>query len=293
MNTSESIQTKLLREVKDIPPMPDVVVKVMQITRDPNASAKQLTDQISMDQGLTSNILRLCNSAYYGLPRVVSSLTQAIMYLGFHTVRSLVLTLSLEHLFNTEENIYGFKEGGMWHHSVASAIGCELLCKRIRPDLHDTAFTAGLLHSVGQVLIGIKIKDSADSIIELMINEGLTQIEAEQQVLGISHDELGGMLADQWSFPQDLTYSIRYHRFPEKAPGEGILPSIVNIAVSIVLDLGYGVELEQVKYPPSKIALKKLKINKDSFETIRNQIKENVDEHAKTFFIEEENEEEN
>lgn len=279
----EQIQNKLIREVKEIPPLPDVVVKVMQLTRDPNVSAKQLTDTISMDQGLTTNILRLCNSAYYGIPRVISSLTQAIMYLGFHTVRNLVLTLSLDNLFNTDDSIYGFEQGGLWYHSVSSAMISELVCKRIKPEVHDTAFTAGLLHSMGQLIIGIKIKDSSETIIELMQENGINQIEAEREVCGISHPELGAMLAEQWNFPDDLVYTIRYYREPDVCPHKSILPSVVHVAVSMSLDLEFGLEIEAMKYEPQQYAIDQLNIDQESIEIIKNLAKETVEENAPIF----------
>ena len=163
---------KMIDEIRDVPPLPDVVVEVMRITRDENTTSKQLTDVISKDQGLTGNVLRLCNSAYYGIPRTVSSLSQAVMYLGFHTVRSLVLTCSIRSFYNPKSKIYGYEKGGIWVHALSCARVCDMICERIRPDIRDTAYTAGLLHDIGQLIIGNQIEDTADSIIELMVKDG-------------------------------------------------------------------------------------------------------------------------
>ena len=112
MNTTNL--SSLLKNVKEIPALPDIAVNVMRMTRDPDVTAVGLTGVISHDPGLTGNILRLCNSAYYGLPRVISSLTQAILYLGFHTVRNLVLTCAISDLLGGDRSIYGHGSGGLW-----------------------------------------------------------------------------------------------------------------------------------------------------------------------------------
>lgn len=283
MDSEKQLPAKILKEIKEIPTIPDVVVKVMQLTRDPEASAKQLTMAISNDPGLTGNLLRLCNSAYYGIPRVVSSLNQAVMYLGFHTVRNLVLTCSVSRFFNPEKQIYGYVKGGLWHHSVASAIACEQLCKKIRSGLQDTAYTAGLLHDIGQLIMGTAIKDTADTIIDLMKNGGMSELDAEQEAVGFSHAELGAELADQWNFPDELIHAIRYHHEPEQAPGESLLPAIVHVANSIVLDLGYGVELEEMKHPAKTEAMQAIGVTPEMRDELKGRIEELVNQNAPNF----------
>ncbi len=283
MDSTERIPEKLLQHVKEIPAIPDVVVKVMQLTRDPDVTAENLTRVISNDPGLTSNVLRLCNSSYYGLPRTVSSPTQAVMYLGFHAVRNLVLTCSMSRLFDPESVIYGYTQGGLWEHAVSCALTSEMICKRVRLDIHDAAFTAGLLQNIGKIIIGSAIKDTADTIIDLMTNEGLTELNAERQALGFSHEELGSLLADQWNFPEELVHSIRHHHNPEEAKSPTLLSSLVHIADSIVLGLNVGIELEELKYEPEKFALNHLDLSKESFEILREQSKELIEEHLPQF----------
>ncbi len=283
MTVYQNLPEKLIQEIKEIPPLPDIVVKVLKMTRNPDVSAPELTKVISQDQALTGNILRLCNSSYYGLPRVVSSLTQAVMYLGFYTVRNLVLTCSVAHLYSSDKKIYGYTEGGLWFHAVASAMGSEILCKRIRPDIHDTAFTAGLLHDIGQIIMGIRIKDTADTIVELMTQGGMSEVEAEKEAVGFSHDELGGMIADHWNFPEELVHAIRWHHFPEKAETKSLLTAIVHISNSIVLDLGYGLELEQMKHPISPYAQKAIGMKSEDLQALREEIQVTVEENCDLF----------
>ena len=282
---SQNIAQKIIQEINEIPPLPDVVVRVMRITRDPEASAQELTRVISQDQALTGNILRLCNSAYYGLPRVVSSLTQAVMYLGFHTVRSLVLTCSISNLFSPDKRIYGYGDSGLWKHAIATAMTSELICKKVRPDLSDTVFTAGLLHDMGQLILGIKIADTAETIIDLMVNAGMGELEAEREAVGITHVELGGLLADKWNFPDELVHAIRYHHDPDEAISKSILTSIVHLADSIALTIGFGIELDNIKYPPKEYALKSVDLTQKGFEKLVEDSQAMIEEHAEQLLL--------
>ncbi len=283
MKTQKNLPDKFFRVIKDIPAIPDIVVKVMQMTRDPKISAQQLTDMISNDPGLTGNILRLCNSAYYGIPRVVSSLHQAVMYLGFHTIRSLVLTCSFGRLFGSMQPIYGYTPQGIWYHSVACAITGELLCKHVKPELHDIAFTAGLLHDVGQIILGISIKDTSDTIIDLMVNGQMPELSAEQEAVGFTHQELGAHLADMWNFPDDLIHSMLYHHNPQDSKSQAEMTAIVHIADTLTLDLGFGIELEQMKYPMNPLALQLFKKDQEWLNGFREQARAVVEEKASHF----------
>lgn len=283
MDTEKKFPEKILRVIQEIPVIPDVVVKVMQLTRDPMVSAQQLTDMISNDPGLTGNILRLCNSAYYGIPRVVSSLNQAVMYLGFHTIRSLVLTCSINRFFNQTRPVYGYVKGGIWHHSVACAITSELICNQLRPDMHDSAFTAGLLHDIGQLILGISIKDTAETIIDLMVTDQVSELESEQEALGFTHEDLGAHLADAWNFPDDLIHSIHHHHNPTESKTQTEMTSIVHIADTLVLDLGYGIELEQMKYPANPDVLKIFNKDDEWLASIREQTSVLIGEKASQF----------
>lgn len=283
MSESQQIPEAILRCTEQIPPLPDVVVKVIQLTRDQESNAKELTNVITQDPALTGNILRLCNSAYYGLPRVVSSLSQAIMYLGFYAVRNLVLTCSMRNFYESDRVIYGYNEGGLWFHSVASAITAELICEKLRPDLRDAAFTAALLHDIGQLIIAMSIKDTCDTILDIMEENNIPEYDAERQVVGISHDELGGVVADRWNYPDELIHAIRYHHKPSAAKSPSFLTSVVHLSDSICLQLGYGVEAESMKYQAYDEVLDTLAINRDSIDIFSEQAKLRVEERAPIF----------
>ncbi|HNT36263.1 MAG TPA: HDOD domain-containing protein, partial [bacterium] len=198
--SSDELIKRILKEVGKMPPLPDVLTKVMQMTKDPDVSASQMNKVISMDQALTANILKLCNSAYYGLPRVISSVTQAVMYLGFQTVRNLVMTCTMQDVYAGQMQGYGYPEGGLWKHSVSVAIASQILCKKIRPGLNDTAFTAGLLHDLGKTILNKHVGGRFQEVAAVMQQKNAMMHEAEAEVFGFDHAIIGAKIADQWNF---------------------------------------------------------------------------------------------
>ena len=276
MTIDESQLASLLKNVKDIPALPDIAVRVMRMTRDPNVTANQLTKVISHDPGLTGNILRLCNSAYYGLPRVISSLPQAIMYLGFHTVRNLVLTCAISELLGGNRSVYGHGPGGLWTCSFACAVASQQLCRRVRVSLHDTAFTAGLLRDIGKVVIHKQIKDTESTLVDMMIQGGLSLLEAEHQTLGYTHPEIGAAIADHWNFPYELVDAILNHHRPSDASSVSLVTTIVHVADVMVIDQGYGVELPQLQYPLDEESVRISGITHKMIDVVTSELDEHI-----------------
>ena len=238
--STEDLIRKVLKQVGEMPPLPDVVTKVMQMTKDPDVSASQLNKVISMDQSLTANILKLCNSAYYGLPRIISSVTQAVMYLGFHTVRNLVMTCTMHQMYGGEMKGYGYEEGFFWRHSISVALGSQVICKKVRPGLNDTAFTAGLLHDLGKMILSRVLPEEIEKVVSQTKEEQQQLFRSEFAVFGFDHAYIGARIADQWNFPPELIQAIGYHHQPEKAKGRPLLAAIVNVGDLITLRLGLG-----------------------------------------------------
>lgn len=231
---------RVLQDIKEIPPLPEVATRVLQMTNDPDVSAAELNKVISRDEALTANVLKLCNSAYYGLPRVISSVQQAIMYLGFQTVRNMVLTSAMNQVYLLQDlSIYNFKRNGLSDHSVATAVAAQVLSKKLRPGLSDTAFTAGLLHDVGKIVLARYLREHKDL---LQHRSGVFEItrSVEHDLFGMDHSEVGAQIADNWNFPQELTLAIGFHHNPDEAKGRPLLAVITYLANNVCLRLGIG-----------------------------------------------------
>ncbi len=252
----EDILSEIYDKVEKIPPLSFVAIRVVKMLENPDIAASELIKVVSVDQALTANILKLCNSAYYGLPRTVSSVGQAIMYLGFNVVRNLALTISLKDAFDQTKEGFGYEHGGLWKHSICTAIGAEILSKRLSSGIADVAFTAGLLHDLGKLIVARFLTDRIPIIDQMVIEKSISYREAEREVLGCDHAEIGFKISDAWNFPSVLVQAMGFHHEPEKARGRPTLTVVTHIADIAALKLGLGVKSTALLEPLSEYAKK-------------------------------------
>ena len=203
---------KVIDSIAGLPPFPEVARRVLELSRDPNASHKDIAEVIKYDDAITANCLKLCNSSYYSLSVKVFSMTQAVTMLGLKNIIMIALasTKSLS-AFAKAQQKYCLTKGELWRHSVITAMISQLLLKKARADEDSILFTAALLHDFGKIVLDQYMEGETDNLIELTQKEGFSLIEAEKQVFGIDHSELGGLIAEEWNFPNMLINSIRNH----------------------------------------------------------------------------------
>ncbi len=271
-----SLIKRVLQDIREIPPLPEVATRVLQMTNDPDVSAAELNKVISRDEALTANVLKLCNSAYYGLPRVISSVQQAIMYLGFQTVRNMVLTSAMNQVYLLQDmSIYNYKRNGLSDHSSAVAIAAQVLSKKLRPGLTDTAFTAGLLHDVGKIVLAKYLREHTDFHPH---RAGSSQISRsiEHDLFGLDHAEVGAQIADNWNFPQELTLAIGYHHNPDEAKGRPLLAVITYLADNVCLRLGIGLASGGLLPPVSNYCSEATGFTEDRMEDLMKEVHEAV-----------------
>jgi putative nucleotidyltransferase with HDIG domain len=183
------------------------IQKVMALANDPDSSFTELSSVIRLDQAITANILRLCNSAYFGLCRPVDNVNEAIMHMGRKNVLRAVMAAGLSRYFRTAKG-YDVKGGELWEHAVAVALLSQICAARIsRPD-DPQLFTAGVLHDIGKMVMGEFVHEAWQKIQDLMERERYSFLEAEEEVLGINHAELGGEIALIWKFPDEILKAI-------------------------------------------------------------------------------------
>lgn len=236
MNNIEDI----VSQVHSLPPMPDTVLKLMSVINDPKSSMDDIVEAIKYDQAVTSEVLKLCNSAFFGLSRKITSLNDAMLTLGTVKVFQLVMSVHTNSMLSREQRGYGLQPGMLWKHSVAVALASSLFGQRIGLPNIDLVFTAGLLHDVGKVILNEYVADGFYEIIRRVTNEGMTFSEAEQEVLGCSHEEVGSMIAEQWKLPDAIVRCIRFHHTPGELVPHDTHVDIVYLANCVCLLLGIG-----------------------------------------------------
>lgn len=225
---------RILRRVRELPAIPELVDKIVDLLNSANSSAAQIANLISYDPGLTSKILKLVNSSAYGFQRQISSIQHAIMILGFGNIRGLVLSASLLSLFETQHsnrmNLTLF-----WRHSLTTALYSRLLAQELGCDYAEDAFSAGMLHDIGKMVLGVYFPEVYTHIIleakkQQVLPYGQAFSNVEESNLGLTHSELGYHVALKWKLPNTFCDVIRYHHSPEQAQYAPRLVAIVALA---------------------------------------------------------------
>ncbi len=236
MNLVQSI----LRKVAQLPPFPVVVQRALQLVADPNSSAQDVVDVIQFDQSITVDVLRLCNSAYFGLQRKVHSLREALVLIGFNQLFEIVLGRQSSHLFSRPFAGYDLQQGELWRHSVASALLSGIICKRLNRQASPVLFTAALLHDIGKVILSEFVKDYFDDIAKLVEERSISFSDAEKEILGIDHAELGGKITTEWKFPKVIVSSVRYHHTPFATSDQDEMVRLTHLCDVVAMLTGIG-----------------------------------------------------
>jgi len=241
------INKRILKSIQTLPPFPATIRKVMALAGDPDSSLTELVAVVRLDQAITANILRICNSAYFGLRRPVDNVSDAIMHMGKKNVLRAVITAGLSRYFRPQKG-YDVKGGDLWEHAVAVALMSQICAARIsRPD--DTRlFTAGVLHDIGKMVLGEFVHEAWHKIQELTEKQKYSFLEAEEEVIGVNHAELGGEIARIWKFPDEILKAIAYHHRPDLLADGDAVPWIVYLSNQVCHVMGIGVGTDAMAY---------------------------------------------
>lgn len=206
------VKKKLMDAVEKMPAFPKSVHQVLKLASDINCSQKELVEVIKKDPVFTLKILRLVNSAYFGLAREVTSINQASVYLGLNTLKNVALGLAAIGAI-PKSNVAGLDMGGFWLHSLAVATGSRILGSMLGVSREEAAdyFAAGLLHDIGKVVFALYLPDEINQAAEKAEEPGVSLYEAELEVIGASHADIGAMLAEKWNLPKDLHDAVALH----------------------------------------------------------------------------------
>jgi len=229
----------LIQQIGSLPTLPSVIVRVNEQVNNPKTSALDLARTILEDQSLTARLLRLVNSPFYGFPRRIATVTEAVTILGFHPVRNLLLTASIVDLLVTEETPE-FSPTHLWEHSVATAVGAGLLARYTRHEDREEVFVAGLLHDVGKLVLFHLVTKDYLKVLGVARTEDVAIRVAEQRILGFTHDQVGGLLAERWKLPVRLSEAVAYHHRPDLAQTAKREAAIVHAADIFTRALGLG-----------------------------------------------------
>jgi len=252
---SDTHLDRLLDEIVTLPSAPTVLIKVTQMVDNPSISLGEVGEAIAADPPISMKILRLVNSAYYGVRHTVGSIEHAISLLGLKVVKNLVLTATIFHTFSSvraEEGLL-FEREQFWLHCVSTGIIAKTLAQSLpegSPLDADELFAAGLLHDVGKIILQQHLHKKFEQALKKSATERTPLYECEVETLGVDHARVGGKLAEKWKLPGELVKAIQHHH---PAPDQDNFPqaaAIVNLAdfISYAKELGKGGPVGSVKF---------------------------------------------
>lgn len=245
MNTALTYD-EVVEGLGDLPSLPAVVMELLNSIDQEDVDIALLARKVSHDQALTAKTLRLANSSAYGFQVKVTTIQQAITYLGFETTRNLITAAAVTGCF-AEGKCAGFDHKAFWRHSIGSAACAKVLARHMRFN-QDYAFTAGLLHDIGRLVLVSGFPHHYEKVLAWRAQHDSTLLQAERAVLGIDHVEAGLALAEHWNFSDTMRLAIGGHHAPEQA-GAGFLATIIHVAdvIAHALDLA---QVEDELVPP-------------------------------------------
>jgi putative nucleotidyltransferase with HDIG domain len=259
----------MIMTASDLPTIPVVATKVMQLLESENASAEELAKVVASDPAVAARVLKISNSSFYGCQRQIQTLSHAIVVLGFTTLKSLVVAASVKQVYKP----YGLTEKMLWEHSFGAGLAARIIAKRTRAANEEEAFLGGLFHDIGKIIMNNMDSQQFQIAMQKCYNDQISFAEAERQVYSYTHSEVGGLVIKKWNFPDILMYAVlKHHSFDfaeDDDPYQVRLACVVGLANLFCHKTGVGTRepddsLELHGSAPAKL----LGIDQDKMETL-------------------------
>ncbi|MBI4230326.1 MAG: HDOD domain-containing protein [Planctomycetes bacterium] len=241
MNPDPERVRRLVGRVQGLPTLPAILQRLNSMIVDPHTTAKQVGQLISSDPAVTARILKVVNSAFYGFPSRITTVTHAIVILGFNTVKSIVLSSSIFDTFRGQSES-PYRREDFWKHSIGTGAACRVIGKAIGYTALEDFFIAGLLHDVGKIVLDQYLHDDFVRVLEVVEKKDCLFVEAEAEVLGVTHAEVAGWLFEQWKLSKGLVQAVACHHNPALSDEVQKITSVIHLGdiVCRALQIGSG-----------------------------------------------------
>ncbi|MHC4813056.1 MAG: HDOD domain-containing protein [Planctomycetota bacterium] len=235
---------KLVNKTLELPTLPEVLIKLNQIIAEPESTADDVAKVISTDPAVSTNILRIVNSAYYGLQVRVSSINLAVSIMGFSMTKKVALKAAVFSMFarRKQNKCKHFDPAAFWKHSIFTGVAAKVLgaeSTRFRDHHGEDLYICGLLHDIGKIILLENEEEKYTRLLAQAAQNSRPELDVETQVLGFNHADVGSVLAIKWFLPEDLTIAIRYHHAPAKDPFQKSLSSLIHLADRLAWNSSY------------------------------------------------------
>ena len=263
--------------LKSFPSMPGAAVKLLALVDDPEISVARIEKILRQDAGLTANLLKLANSAYFGIPSKIGSVRQAVLLLGLKRLIQMVIASCVSAIMDKPVPGYDLPPGELWRHSLAVTVAAEGLVKELKIEAAEEIFTAALLHDVGKLILGEFVADDFKKIDNVLSPEVAFET-AEDMVLGTNHADIGARILNQWSLPPGIVNAVRWHHDPDSADQGDLTLDIVHVANVLCLMIGIGVGRDGLQHQPSAAVIDRLGLAPGHLEKVASQTLQWVEE---------------
>jgi len=275
--SSKELKQKILGSVKNLPAMPQTVHKAQKIISNKDSNFKDLADILKIDTAIAAMVLKMANSTYYGLSGKISSIQHASVILGYKTLLELITMAGASKLLGDTLPGYGLGAIDLWRHSMGVAFGARIIANRKSPALANDAFSAGLIHDAGKLILDPYILERKEAFESFMKEAGKTFLDAEKQILGFDHGEIASEVCKSWQTPKILTSAIQYHHYPGLA-NNNELTNIVHTADIIALMTGLGTGIDGIYYEADGKVIDNLGLGYVDINHIMVEVAESVDQ---------------
>jgi HD-like signal output (HDOD) protein len=279
---------RIIENIRQLPALPAIVTKLISVVNSPDSSAEDAARLIERDPSLTSKVLRLANSAFYGMPRSISSVSGAVVVLGFNTLKSLALGASVIKLFPHDSSHAAFDRVRFWKHSIV----CAMVARNIaQAQMHvsfmdpQSAFCAGIIHDLGKLIFELFTPEDYARVCLHSRQKGISLVDAETELLGINHAELGHILADKWALPIELELTLVHHHAPQSAKNIRELVTTIHLADLITHRFDCGLWTQEAPPPEWAEARRTLSLSDEEFQRIVDSQQGEIDKYKEYFSI--------
>ncbi len=274
MNMKEQIVSK----VSSFPTLPAMAGKLLNLLNDPDVTGSEIGKVVQYDPALTANLMKAANSAYLGVATQVLSINEAIFRLGSKWIFQVAVSSLIYSNLRRPVSGYDLSGEDLWMHSIAVGMMADIIGRELKMKDVGLAFTGGLLHDMGKIIMGEFISENFDKIESTVYDEQVSFEEAEEKILGVDHPEIGALVAENWKFPPRLIDCIRYHHDPDAAPEIHPAIDLVHIADALCLMQGYGIGRDGINYKPNGNSVDRLKLTTSIIEKATSQLNSSLDE---------------
>jgi len=278
--TAKKNLRETIERITNLPTLPEIVVRVLRIVNNPESSSRDLAAAIGQDVALSAKILRLANSAFYGVPRTVTSINGAVVILGFKIIRTIVLSLTVFDMFPGDSKSSLFNRTAFWRHCTSCALIARALAQRlsgIYPFDAEEAFCAGLLHDIGKVVMEQYLHEDLHRALRHAKTSKLPPYQAEILTLGYAHTDVAQWLTERWNLPEALRIPMVFHHDPKSSPQCGAIAALCHYADHLCYNLKLTIDESYTAPPVDDGAAGQLRISDEDIEFVKLRLVDELD----------------